>query len=237
MQPIPSYDEAVASKPPEPLSLVPGVSGPGDALLGARRPVHPDGDYHAPTVRSARSSEDSDLWLSEMDDDDSDEEPRLRREMEEMDTEDPQSHRRAQQRAWLPKSIGRISHTFTSWRRRLPTPDLSFITSRLPPDSPYDTKPTWSIFVRLFVLLSIVGLVYALMATKIFSTPLMIRHFLPEQIRSYAQAQVSREKIESYLYEITYDDHLAGTKGDYFLADWVGEKFKEAKLDGVYNDK
>lgn len=156
-----------------------------------------------------------------------------------METDDPA--RREQNRAWLSKSIGRITHTFSSWRLplprlRLPTPSLSYITSHLPQDSPYDMKPSCSIFLRLFAILLVVGVVYALMVSKIFANQAMVHQFLPESLRSYVHGQISTETIEKYLYEISYDDHLAGTKGDFFLADWIEDRFKEANLDGVYSE-
>jgi len=97
-------------------------------------------------------------------------------------------------------------------------------------------KPSWSIFLRLFAIFLVVGIVYALMVSKIFTNQAMVHQFLPESLRSYVHGQISIETIEKYLYEISFDDHLAGTKGDFFLADWIEDRFKEANLDGIYSE-
>lgn len=47
---------------------------------------------------------------------------------------------------------------------------------------------------------------------------------------------VDPEVIQNYLREISYDDHVAGTKGDFFLAEWIEKLFHEANLDGVFVD-
>lgn len=246
MQATPTYDEAVAGKHPERPSLEFQGNRENEGLLGSAGNGRTtgalrNGNYHAPTVESPRQSQDSDIELPEIDDDE--DETELRREMEEMGVEDVESQRHTQHSAWLSKSIGRITHTISSWRLPLPKvyiprPSLSFITSRLPqlPGSPYDAKPSITIFLRLFAIFLVVGLVYAVMVSKVFGSEMMVHQFMPESIRAYVKTQVSRETIEKYLYEITYDDHLAGTKGDYFLAEWIEDKFNEAKLDAVYSE-
>jgi len=61
--------------------------------------------------------------------------------------------------------------------------------------------------------------------------------FMPSAVRQFVQSAIDKQNIESYLKQISYDDHLAGTKGDFFLAKYVEDHFKAAELDSVYLDK
>ncbi|EKG20331.1 Protease-associated domain PA [Macrophomina phaseolina MS6] len=57
--------------------------------------------------------------------------------------------------------------------------------------------------------------------------------FNPEWARSFVQSQISAERIRDNLKHITSIDHVAGTKGDKFLANWIESFFKQAGMDKV----
>ena len=51
------------------------------------------------------------------------------------------------------------------------------------------------------------------------------------------QGAIDPKNIEKYLFEVSYDDHMAGTVGDYALAERIKNYFITARLDGVANDE
>lgn len=87
LAPIPTYEEATSSRPSSPNSRLGPEEISDDAerqgLLDGEEQTAPRGNYAAPTVESERSSIDSLDGLGD------DEEAEVRREMQEMDIEDP----------------------------------------------------------------------------------------------------------------------------------------------------
>jgi hypothetical protein len=89
---------------------------------------------------------------------------------------------------------------------------------------------------RLCGLLSIAILIYALFVLDIFpnSGRLMGARFDPEAVRAYVQDYVDSQRIEAYLEHITGYDHVAGTEGDLYMAEWMKEKWREeGSLDNI----
>ncbi|KAK7714467.1 hypothetical protein SLS57_007195 [Botryosphaeria dothidea] len=221
--PIPTYEEATSSRPPSALSYLGpnevsddaerqgllGRSGASDRGGGASR--RPDG-YQQPSVESVRDSMESDLSLPDMVEESEDEETGLHREMEQLEVIEvggqPHGSRRARIGMSFSKRISSIGATLSSIR--------------------------YSVFLRLFGVLMMASLVYALLVTSVF--PLGhggMAPFNPEWARSFVQSQISAERIRDNLKHITSIDHVAGTKGDKFLANWIESFFKQAGMDKV----
>lgn len=247
--PIPTYDEATSSRPHSSQSL----TGPREISDDAERQrllsqdlriqqTQSNGNYRPPRAESTRDSYDSVTSL----DVDSEEEEALRQDMEQMEVTDPEGQRRAQQ---LQRMSSRIHKGIQSLTRslsylHLPSvhiPWLASVRERIPsfqfdPNSEY--KPTWPIIARVIGLLILTGAVYTLVAMKVFSSSrgLMAEQYTPESIRSFLQGAVDPGRIEGYLREFSYDNHIAGTRGDYFLADYVEDHFRKANLDEVAHE-
>ena len=251
--PIPTYEEATSSRPSSSASY----RGPEDerqGLLGHQstsattRAGHDDrGNYRAPTVESERSSYDSAFTSPAVtEDEDEAEEAGLRQDLEEMEVSDPEAERRAQQRARMrrefQKRIASVTSTFSSFHLpRLPT--ISFFTSlrsrfqRLP--LPERSSVSWPIVARLVALLLIAGFIYVLIVIKVMPSrgAVVGARFDPDQVRDFLMRHVDPSKFESHLRELSFDDHVAGTKGDiYWLAHWIEEAFVDSQMDSVYNE-
>ena len=261
--PIPSYEEATSSRPSSSQSHREALEINGDAerqgLLGRglssiTPTVRRNGSYHAPTVESERSSYESDFTSPEVtsDEDEAEGEAELRRDLDQMEVEDPAMERAAQQRArirWeISKRFASISQTFSnislpripfrmpslgSFRPRFSRPNSDFSSP-----SGFQSRVSWPIIARLVAIFVISSLVYLLVVVRIFpSKKSSGQHFIPETVRSFAQGAVDRGRIEGYLRQVSFDDHIAGTKGDYFLAAYIEEHLKAAGLDSVYTEE
>ncbi|KAF2200718.1 Zn-dependent exopeptidase [Delitschia confertaspora ATCC 74209] len=247
--PIPTYEEATSSRPSSSQSRL----GPHEVSDDAERQGLLDrdssgsssqrhnGNYHAPSVRSARSSEDSDS-LHFGSESDNDEDAALRQEMEEMYVQDPESAenghtRRDRLRGRLSKRFYSITNSFSGFHMpKIPWPSFGFgwLTSRLP-SIPEQYKPGWAIIARLCGLILIISLVYWLIVSEImpvgggadgFGQPYNL-----ERVRLFAQDSVDGSAIEDNLRYITSYDHVAGTEGSFFLAQWIENKFQESHMD------
>jgi len=209
LPPIPSYEEAVGVEERE-------------GLLSARQPYIPraPSGYRPPVSDSRRNSEESDITEPELDEDNDRE---LRHDIEQMELEEPPGQSR---RSIFPK----LPNHFIYLRESLSAISL--------PEIPSYFKPTWILFIRFLALVLVLGVVYGLVIMRVvtwkYGGP--GNQFLPESIRQHISYSVDPEMIKTYLKEIAFDDHVAGTKGDYFLAEWVETLFNEAGLDGVFVD-
>ena len=248
--PIPTYEEATSSRPTSSQNF----RGPGEISDDAERQgLLEGGGYRPPTVESARSSEDSDLRLPEVNGHGND----ARRQIEELDYLDPSDdassrrpgfYHRARLLSNFSKRLANISATFSSIRlpsfRSLYTPvnsgdgqnddktpaEPQTWRSRLTPriSIPEQYRMSLPIFARLCGLFLIAAMVYVLFALDIFpGNGHMGRHFNPEAVRQFVQNNVQKENIASYLQHITSFDHVAGTEGDYYLATWMREQWLE----------
>lgn len=251
--PIPTYEEATSSRPPSALSYLGPNEVSDDAerqgLLGGGRQRsqsgaggsrRPDG-YQQPSVESVRDSMESDLSLPDMvgQSDDEDEATGLQREMEQLEVIEaggqPHGSRRARLGMSFSKRISSIGATLSSMRLpRLRKPIRWPTFSCSIPPIPEHLRPGYSVFLRLFGVLMMASLVYVLLVTSVF--PLGrggMAPFNPEWARSFAQSQISPDRIRDSLKYITSIDHVAGTKGDKFLANWIEAFFKQAGMDKV----
>lgn len=241
--PIPTYEEATSSRPTS--SSHRGTSEISDdaerqGLLGARGDgnVARNGAYRAPTSDSPRASEDSDLDLHEMtgDNDDDEEAHALRRSIEAMEIMEPEDATGSQRRRF-PKPFAQLSHRITTSFRgwRFPRFAPSF-TRRLPsiPRIPDEYKPSLPIIARLAALFTIAALVYALFAFSIIPNRAhFATRFDPESVRTKVQSEADASRISDYLEYISSFDHVAGTEGDLFLAEWMKEMWTNNELDKV----
>lgn len=262
--PIPTYEEAIASHP---TSASPSLRGPSEisddaerqGLLGQNgvplsqntpgsRP-HRDGrgSYRGPVVESERSSYDSALTSPRLSEDDEDE--GLRQDMEEMEMGNGDASGSGRGELWhrarlrLPKSFVTLRDTLSAIH--IPTiysiPRPAFVEALLDriPTPPPQWKVSWPIIARLVGLFILVSVVYALVVFRVFGSnrPVVGQYYPPDSVRAFVAGAVDPKSIEKFLFEVTYDDHVAGTKGDFFLARNVYEYFLDAKLDGVVNDE
>ncbi|KAF9631558.1 putative glutamate carboxypeptidase protein [Lasiodiplodia theobromae] len=249
--PIPTYEEATSSRPPSALShlgpnevsddaerqgLLGGRGGGGSSGGGASR--RSDG-YQQPSVESVRDSMESDLSLPDMVEESEDEEAGLHREMEQLEVIEaggqPHGSRRARMNMSFSKRISSIGATLSSIRLpRLRKPLRWPTFSCRVPSIPEHMRPGYSVILRLFGVLMMASLVYALLVTSVL--PLGrggMAPFNPEWARSFVQSKISAERIRNNLKHITSVDHVAGTKGDKFLANWIESFFTQAGMDKV----
>ncbi|KAF5003236.1 hypothetical protein FDECE_10194 [Fusarium decemcellulare] len=269
----PTYDEAVASgshynpddwapAPRSPTNERNATEEESQGLLqhssGAGSSRRPDG-YRPPTVET--DDEDS-LWASDSDSDD--EAAHVRREMQEMDIEEPDRPRSSQ---WG-KRIGSyltLPRWKWSWRPRLPR-----LRIRLPqrPDAPAASaddaeaatgeneetpsqtrrfawpkidKTTIILFcVRSFAIAIVVGFFYLLFASDMFGG-LSDRlgggfRFNPEDLKNHLIHTVDPMRMRAAVQHFSNYAHIAGTEGDYATAMDVQAMFGRAMLDEVSMD-
>ncbi|KAB8338701.1 hypothetical protein FH972_021646 [Carpinus fangiana] len=247
--PIPTYEEATSSRPHSSQSF----RGPQEVSDDAERErlldrqqtsqqERSNGSYRPPRVESTRDSYDSITSLSV----DDTEEEALRQDMEQMEFADSegeaQARHQARIRSRLHQSLQTLSSTLSSLH--LPSIHIPWLKSirsgipsfRIDPNSEY--KPTWPIIARVIGLLFLTGAVYSLVALKVFgsSRVMLGQQYVPESIRSFVQGAVDRSKIEGFLKEFSYEDHVAGTRGDFFLAQYIEEHLRSANLDEVAHE-
>ncbi|KAL3427851.1 glutamate carboxypeptidase-like protein 1 [Phlyctema vagabunda] len=237
--PIPSYEEAIGSSS--------RTSTPTDRLLSSTEASHPaeregllgsdlPGRTPVPTRRqgyrpppteestSPRDSLENDAFLGQ-EDGRASEENEVRREMEEMEVMDPP----APQSAWG-KRISSISNTLSRFNLprlknlRFPSFDTSFLI----------------ILARIFAIFLVVAIVYLLFVSDIFTNAanrMAGQMFDPEAVRVHVQTMVDERRIRWRLEQITKTDHLAGTEGDYVLAEYVQGIFATSGLEDVHMDE
>lgn len=251
--PIPTYEEATSSRPILSQARLGAEETSDDAerqrllqervgtILSESRNSSSWGTsrgvYRPPQAETARTSIDTlddfhgedDETASELGD-----EQRLRRDMEQMEVLDPEGSDSSSQRTALLKS------RFTSLRARLSAIQLpsisnpfSSIADRIP-RIPDEYKLQWGTFARLVGLGIIMSLVYILVVMQVFPGSLRDGASYDEQsVKAFVQRNVDSTRIAKFLRHISAFDHVAGTQGDYFLANWVKERFEAAGMDAV----
>lgn len=225
--PIPTYEEATTSRPTSSQSLL----GPEEISDDAERQgLLRTSQYQSPFVESARGSIDSLDGLEPEAEDD------VRREMQQMDIEDPVSEtssNRSLLRYRFSKRFSDFTNSFPSlalpsFRRWMPSLRLNF--------ERVDTNRAM-IIGRLFGVFLILGVLYVLIASDILSFGRNRMHmgqmYDPESIRVYVQTHIDSNEIRDYLKHITQFPHLAGSEGNYVLGEWVAELFKSGELESV----
>ncbi|EXJ86795.1 hypothetical protein A1O3_03749 [Capronia epimyces CBS 606.96] len=236
--PIPTYEEATSSRP---VSSQSGL-GPEEISDDAERQGllrrGLNGNYQPPTIESARPSLDS------LDGIEHDGEEEVRREMQQMDIEDPLSDS-ASNRSLLRYRLSKRFSTFTN----------SFSSLTLPSFRQYLAKFAWPrinyeqldsnrvvIIGRLFGVFLIMGVLYVLIASDVLSFTKnrlgMGQMYDPESIRIFIQNHMNDGgDMQKYLGHITDFPHVAGTEGNYILGEWVAELFKSSELEDVHMER
>ena len=242
--PIPTYEEAIGSSsrtstplPPRPTDEA-ASPAEREGLLGY---VEPGGRLPVPTRRagyrpppteensSVRGSLDQhEAFLGQNGDGRrSSEDEEVRREMEEMEIDDPP----APQSAWG-KRISSLSQSLSSlnlpfkWRPSLSWPriDANFCI----------------VIGRIFAVLLVMAVVYLLFMSGIFTSSMQRmggQMFDPESVRIHVQKEADERRIYERLKEVTMTDHLAGTEGDYVLAQYVEGIFASVGLEDVHMEE
>ena len=228
--PIPTYEEATSSRPNSSHSLGPEeVSDDAERqglLQGAGAGSASASNYRPPQVESARSSVD---LLASDDGRNSTEE--LRREIEEFEIEEPQP---ASRRGRFSKRISNFTSSLSSLRLPFKRFIPSFDTSRFKELLFNAEGSSFIIIGRLFGIFLIVSVVYLLIASGALrggfaNTNGFGQIYDPESIRAYIQKYMNEHgDIQAYLERATLTPHVAGSEGNYVLAEWVQELFKES---------
>lgn len=269
--PIPTYDEATNGSssnvhwppPRSPLDdrstaereaqslLSTSNSRPGDRRLPA--------GYRPPHVES--DDEDS-QWSLASDDEDDTEDAQVRREMQELEIEDPLNGSNSRSSSLWRKRIG-FSLSLPQWRWRWRLPRL---TVRLPRESDgangnadFENETTstatrrWSwpkinlnssaallLVGRLLAIMLVMGFLYLLFMSDLFTN--MTRRiggqmFDPESVRQHVANSVDPRRMRDNLIHFTSYAHIAGTEGDYALAMDVRNAFLKSGLEDVTVDE
>ncbi|KAF1812824.1 carboxypeptidase [Eremomyces bilateralis CBS 781.70] len=248
--PIPTYEEATSSRPPSSTHL-----GPSEISADAERQsfLAPASrrrtGYHAPSVQSVRSSTDTADYLPDPDpnsdtdtDTDDGDGDRLRRDMEELEVLDPDAdeadgaRRRRRARTRFSKRLASFTSRFSGWRMRRPTWAQGLRWPSGGWSIPQDYRPRGIILARLAGLFVLMALVYSLFVLQMVPGNGGVM-FSPESVRAYAQGRVEEGRIREYARHLSGFDHVAGSKGDAYMARWVEGLFREAGLQEVETER
>lgn len=154
-----------------------------------------------------------------------------------MDVEDPH-HPQGSARSAFTKRFTYFRRTLSSiqlpLRRYMPT--FSFRLNFL--DSSWGSQDAQKciLFLRLFAFLTVASIVYFLVISDMFSLGSgfdFSRAYEPESVRNFVQTQINESAIAENLEYLTRFPHMAGTEGNYVLAEWMQNQFRAAGLDAV----
>lgn len=248
--PIPSYEEATSNRPTSSQSRLGPEETSDDAerqtLLNNRDDAHhgptttyPSG-YHPPTVESARSSLDFLPSSNGSSARGSTEE--LRQELNEMDVEEPgesSGSQRPHLGQRLSKRFPSLSRTLSSihlpLRKYLPKFNFSLRGFSRSQAGPLLENHGCTLALRMVGLFIIMSVVYLLFASDMFTLGAqnMGQMYDPESVRIFVQSHINETSIEDYLRIVTEYPHIAGTSGNYALAEYVEQQFLAAGLEHV----
>jgi N-acetylated-alpha-linked acidic dipeptidase len=243
--PTPSHDDAASA-------VNPLLGSP----VGTSVSFSPNSGYRPPTVRSARNSEDSLQDYRKSDDDDltslgsDDDSSEFQGETRDIDDLDYQnggielgelhngdSARRRSSR-W-----GTLRRRVDKWTKHWSWNRPRWLFSALPrlrfPEVPESWKNGGAVIGRFIGLLVLIASGYALFALAIFPAAQneLASMFDPEGVRQFAQGAVDGNRIREFLRHVTSYDHVAGTRGSFYLAEWIQDVFLKAGLDAVHLDR
>lgn len=208
--------------------------------------------YHPPTVETDDESDDDGL----LSDGDSEEE-QVRREIEEMDMEEPD---RSLSSTWRKRL--RIPSWKWSWRPRLPRLRIQLPSRPAETETPTEEPSAGSsnrfsfenfqipqvntmflvlTFARILALFIILGFFWFLFTSGLFSglnSPLTSgMRFNAEDLRNFLQQRVEPMRMRASVQHYSNYAHLAGTEGDYAAARDIHAMFSKAGLDRVVMDE
>ncbi|KAK7943404.1 glutamate carboxypeptidase [Apiospora aurea] len=274
--PIPTYDEAVHSSasnndwqppPRSPADFRPNAETEAQSLLtssAGQRPRLPAG-YRPPHVET--DDEESNWSLESDDDDDAPEDAQMRREMQELEVEDPLngSHSGSNSSLWRK----RINFSLPQWKWRWRLPRLTVrlprqtdgitesrnesgtqetsslatrLRSRLPnlPKISIDSAAVLIIIGRLLAVFLVLGFLYLIFVSDMFanfSRRVGGKMFDPESVRTHVQMAINTGRMRDTLEHFTSYAHIAGTEGDFALAMDVRNSLMKSGLEDVRVDE
>ena len=237
--PIPTYEQSQeASRPSSSQSFL----GPSEISHDAERQGllgRSHGLYRTPTVESARSSLD---YLPSGDNSPRASTEALRHEIQQMDVLEPgqdgdgsrislRANRFSKHITSLTHSLSSMNLPFRQW-----LPSLDYIKAKIPALL-WEFRPNWIMAGRLFALMLVLFLVYLLFLSGIFSTsrrqgPVLGSDY-PDSIRAYVRDQMNETNIQEHAKYLTLFPHVAGTEGNFALAEYVQNLFIESQLEEV----
>ncbi|KAI5788418.1 hypothetical protein EDC01DRAFT_165035 [Geopyxis carbonaria] len=229
--PIPTYEEATSSRAPSDY----GDDGESTTLLPQQRSSSHatssrPGGYRPPTVESERSSIDS-SFLEEFASARSSEES-LQREMIQMELmEGEEEERRGSGlRQSLSKRLSSISwislprNPFRGWR--FPKiPEMACCAN-------LNHQALMPVYRLLVVLVGLI-ILWAIVASDAlnFKTGIVGSEFDPSSVREFAQKNIDKDRIAHWMEYLSSFDHVAGTEGDFVLANYVERQLETFGLE------
>ncbi|KAL8753835.1 MAG: hypothetical protein Q9184_005300 [Pyrenodesmia sp. 2 TL-2023] len=233
--PIPTYEQAISSRPSSSNSHL----GPAEVSHDAERQglltggQQQDG-YQPPTAESARSS--LDFLASSGENSRRSSAEALQREIQQMDVEEPadpnsRAHRFSKRITSLTHSLSSINLPFREW-----LPSSQYIRARLP-SLPQHMRfqPNWIIVGRIFAIFLVIFIIWLFFISDLFAigSRSLANMFPPDKLRAYVRDHIDADKISHNLQHATQFDHVAGTEGNYLLAKWVETSYQLAGLESV----
>ena len=238
--PIPTYDEAINSRPSSSQSFLGASEISHDAerqgLLGRREGSN--NGYRPPMVEDERSSLD---LLSSGDNSRVGSTEELRRELQQMDVLEPGADGEAGRHLLtgnrLSKRITSLTHSLSSlhlpFRQWLPS--LDYLKAKAEALSIHGLRINWILICRLFALLMVAFLVYLLFISDLFRLGRRRGRMPadPEFLRAFVRDNINATSIREYSRYVTSFDHMAGTSGGLAQAQFIEHLFAERHLEDV----
>ncbi|KAK2738034.1 hypothetical protein FQN57_007300 [Myotisia sp. PD_48] len=238
--PIPTYEEAISSRPSS------SRIGPEETSDDAERQgllyhdtngerLQPTQGYSPAVAGSERSSLDL-LSSSSAEGSIRGSTEQLRRELEQMDVEEPPSS--SSPRSSFSKRFTHFRRTLSSihlpLRRFIPRFNVNFNLSGC--GGGMERQQKCIVILRIFAVLIVASIVYILFVSDIFNFGGRLnlsQIYDPESVRMFVQNHVNESNIARNLEITTNFPHIAGTEGNYVLAKWMEEMFQSAGLEKV----
>lgn len=234
--PIPSYEEATAQPSSSRSDLGEGNEAERQGLLGRNNAS--SGNYHPPTVESARTSLDD--LASSVSGSTRGSTDELRRELDQMDVDDtaqgPSSRSRPRLRHHFSKRLSSLTRTLRPLQRYLPSLPSFHMNFNLGDTRERMRNQGCIMLLRLFALLLVVTLVYVFFIGDIFnlnSRMIMGQSYSASSVENFIQGHINETNIAENLKRVTSFPHVAGTEGSFVLAEWVEQEFYKAGFDEV----
>ena len=195
--------------------------------------------YHAPTMESARSSLGS---VSSGETSPRASTDALRLEMQQLDMLEPggdggntgisvRTNRISKHFTNLTHSLSSMHLPFRQW-----LPSWDYIKAKIPALG-INLKPNWIMAGRFFALILVLFLAYLLFLSDIFSTGGRTGSGsaldYPESTKAYVREQINETNIKEHAKYLTLFPHVAGTEGNFALAEYVQSLFIESQLEEV----
>ncbi|KUJ07571.1 Zn-dependent exopeptidase [Mollisia scopiformis] len=265
---IPSYEEATGSS--SRTSTPSRAAEEREGLLGVpggRIPVPTRRQgYRPPPTEGSDDEEEQDTFLGQDEHNgrssEEVEEGEVRREMLELEIEDPGQSANGNGRSLWGKRISSLSQSLGlgrrwNWRWRPRIPDSMrgrFSRVRTAEEGEGEdgegtaTRTRWKcgwpvidagfciVLGRCFAILMVMAIVYVIFMSDLFTSAaqrMAGQMFDPESVRVHVQGMADENRIREYLKIITENDHLAGTEGDFVLAEYVQDFFRANFLEDV----